>query len=229
MSVTKDFAQSWNSSVNKIGRGTIFPVIIFSFLPNLYLYFVHGFAVPVEIMLQSWLMVAAAFGAFYIVEPMSYYPILGLAGTYISFTSGNISNMRVPCSAIAQEVTGVEPETPEAEIISTLGITGSVVTNLVAVSLAALAGTQLLAILPEPITIAFQSYAAPAIFGAVFGQFAISNFKVAAFALVFAIAFSLFATMSGITLLAKPWMIILMTIVFTVCFARLLYNKEKNQ
>lgn len=223
-----NFNQKWNSAVNIIGRCTIVPVILVSLFPNVYLYLVYGFVAPIDIMLQSWFVVATVFGAFYIIEPMSYYPILGLAGTYISFTSGNISNMRVPCSATAQEVTGVKPQTPEAEIVSTLGLTGSVFTNLVMISIAALVGAQILSALPETIAKAFQTYAAPAIFGAVFGQFAINNLKVAAFALFLTIAISIIAYLTKITLLSEGWMVILLTITLTVCFARLLYMKDKK-
>ncbi|MFQ8729689.1 MAG: hypothetical protein ACLSAC_03830 [Enterocloster bolteae] len=49
-------------------------------------------------------------------------PILGIPGTYLTFLSGNTSNMRVPCSSVAQEAAGVEMGTEEGSIISTIGI-----------------------------------------------------------------------------------------------------------
>ena len=44
----------------------------------------------------------------YVYEPISYFAVLGIPGTYMSFLSGNISNLRVPASSIAQEAAGVE-------------------------------------------------------------------------------------------------------------------------
>ena len=225
------FKEIWDPSVNRLGRMTIFPVILASFLPNVYLYVVYGFIPPIEIMVETWLNILVIFAAFYIVEPMSYYPILGLAGTYLSFLSGNIGNMRVPCSAVAQEVVGVEPETPEAEIISTLGITGSIVTNLVAVSIAAIAGAKLLEIFPAPIMKAFQTFAAPAIFGAVFGQFAVQSFRTAAIALAIPLGILAVGYSTGtadIMLKKYGWAVMLATIVGTIAINKFLYDKEKK-
>ena len=229
MNKKEHFDQIWNPSVNRIGRSTIFAVAALSFLPTTYLYLVHGLIPPLEVMLNTWLLVAMVFGAFYVVEPMSYYPILGLAGTYISFLSGNIGNMRVPCSAIAQEVVGVKPETPEAEIISTLGLTGSVITNLIAVSLAAIVGAQLLGLLPASITYAFHHYAVPAIFGAVFGQFAMQSPRLAVFAIGIPLGLYFLAGQPGLAFLGRPWLIILVAIFGTVGIARFFYNQEKKQ
>lgn len=227
MSKMTEFNEMWNPAVNRLGRATILPVIACCFLPNIYLYMVYGFLPPLDVMMNTWMMVFVVFGAFYIVEPMAYYPILGLAGTYISFLSGNISNMRVPCSAVAQEVVGVEPETPEAEIVSTLGITGSVVTNIIAVSLAAVIGAQLLSVFPTSVIAAFQNYAAPAIFGAVFGQFAVQSLRTAAIALCIPILLYIVGSTMGVTFLLKPWLMIMVTIFSTIAITRFFYQKEK--
>lgn len=114
---------------------------VLSFPPLIYLYVVHGILPPFAQSMTAWMLVASVFGAFYVVEPTSYYPILGLAGTYISFLSGNISNLRLPCSAMAQEVVGVQEGTKQAEIVGTMGIIGSVIVNLIGVTLAAVFGT----------------------------------------------------------------------------------------
>lgn len=225
---TESFDSFWDTQANMIGRRTIFPLILLCFLPNIYLYLIYGFVPPIDAMIKTWGMVAVVFGAFYVVEPMSYYPILGLAGTYISFTTGNIGNMRVPCSAIAQEVVGVTPETPEAEIISTLGITGSVVTNLIAVSIAAVAGAQLLAMFPESIADAFKNYSAPAIFGAILGQFAIQNIKLGVIAVLIAFGMFFSSYLTGIAILGAAWFVIIVTIAGTVGCARLFYVNSKK-
>jgi hypothetical protein len=36
------------------------------------------------------------------IEPVSYFLVLGICGTYISFLAGNISNFRLPVSAVAR-------------------------------------------------------------------------------------------------------------------------------
>jgi len=75
--------KDWKDPVIKVGMITLLMASALSFLPVLYLYFVHGIIPSVSLMLKSWGMIALLFGAFYIVEPVSYYVVLGLAGTYV--------------------------------------------------------------------------------------------------------------------------------------------------
>ena len=214
----RQFDQDWKKPINRIGVATLLSAAVLSFLPCIYLYIVYGVFPPLGVALKAWGLIAAIFGAFYIVEPVSYYPILGLSGTYMSFLAGNISNLRLPCSAVAQEVVEVEPGTKEAEIASTLGIAGSVVTNLVFVSLAAVAGYTLLGLLPDPVVAAFECYTVPAIFGAVYGQFALRHPSLAVIAMpIPLIMFFVFE--------APDWVTIVASVFGTIAISRLLYKR----
>lgn len=195
------------------------------FLPNLYLYLAYDAVPSLSVSLQAWGMIAAIFGANYILEPVSFYPVLGLSGTYISFLTGNIGNMRLPCSATAQDVVGIEPATQEAEIISTLGITGSVVTNLFFVSIAAVAGATILATLPGPMADAFKLYAVPAIFGGMFGQFVLKFPYIAIFGISIPLGLSLGAHSLGIPFMGKPYVVIVCAVFGCIAIGRILYKK----
>ncbi|MDD4552143.1 hypothetical protein RBH88_00990 [Aminobacterium sp. MB27-C1] len=220
-----EFENIWKKPAVKIGFITVIIPTLMCFLPNIYLYLRYGAFPPVSVALKSWGMIAAIFGAFYVVEPVSYYPILGLTGTYISFLSGNIGNLRVPCSAVAQEVVGVEAGSPEAEIVSTLGLTGSVVTNLFFTTLAAIAGTALLAVFPEPIAIAFKQYTVAAIFGAVFGQFTLKYPKLAVAGIAIPLLIYIVAPKIGLGFLTQTWIVIVASVFGTIAVGRLLYKK----
>lgn len=54
------------------------------------------------------------------VEPISYFPVVGAAGTYMAFLSGNISNMRIPCASMAQVAADVEPGTEKDLLLQPL-------------------------------------------------------------------------------------------------------------
>lgn len=207
----------WKKPVIKIGMITMLSAAVFSFIPLIYLYIVHGIMIDFPTALKAWGLIVAVFGAFYIVEPVSFYPILGLAGTYLSFLSGNISNLRLPCSAMAQEVVGVKEGTREAEIIGTMGIVGSIIVNLIGVTLAAVIGTWILGLLPAIIVGAFRSYTAPAIFGAVFGQFAMRQPKLAPFALAIPLV------LLGI-FKAPIWLVIVSSVFGTIIVGRIFYK-----
>jgi len=109
--------EHWTRPVVRIGMITMLSACILSFLPLVYLYIVYGVYPKLSTAITAWGLIAAVFGAMYFVEPISYYPILGLAGTYMSILSGNVSNLRLPCSAMAQEVLGVKEGTRQAELI----------------------------------------------------------------------------------------------------------------
>jgi hypothetical protein len=218
----KEFESLWTGPVVRTGMITLLLAAGLSFLPVLYLAIFYKTFPPLSIALKSWGMIAALFGAMYVVEPVSYYSILGLAGTYLSFLSGNISNLRLPCAAMALEVTDTEPGTHKAEVVSTLGITGSIITNLTGVTLAAFVGSALIRVLPPIITDAFRNYTVPAIFGAVFGQFAIKYPKLAVIAFAIPVVLRL-------TTGFPAWVLIVASVFGTILIARLLYNSETKK
>lgn len=219
-----EFERIWNKPAKKIGVPTLLIPAAMCFLPNLYLYLVHGVFPSFQVAMESWGMIAAIFGAIYVIEPVSFYPVLGLTGTYISFLSGNIGNMRLPCSATAQDVVGVEPASQEAEIISTLGITGSVVTNLIFVSIAAVSGAAILQMLPPVVADALKIYAVPAIFGAMFGQFVLKYPLIAVFGIGIPVCLYLGGPAIGMPVLAKPYVVIASAVFGCIGVGRILYK-----
>ncbi len=215
----KQWHEDWYLPVKKVGMATLLIAALFSFFPLAYLYFAKGIVPDVTTALKAWGLVAASFGAFYIVEPVSYYAILGLAGTYLSFLTGNIANLRLPCSAMAQEVLEVKEGTREAEIIGTLGITGSVITNLVGVTLAAIIGMSIIEVMPDIVIHAFRNYTAPAIFGAVFGQFSMRYPKLAPFGIGIPLVLS---AVFG----APAWVQILGAVFGTIFIGKILFDRD---
>ena len=101
------YSGTYIPGIVKWGKITLLLGIFAGFLPALVRAF-RGYMPPVSAIIAGTLMQISVSGAFYIVEPISYFPILGIPGTYLTFLSGNTSNMRVPCSSVAQEAAGVE-------------------------------------------------------------------------------------------------------------------------
>ncbi len=67
-----------------------------------------------------------------LIEALSYAPLLGTGGQYMSFITGNVSNLKLPCALNAQSITGVEKGSEEEEIVTTISIAvSSIVTTLV--------------------------------------------------------------------------------------------------
>ena len=100
------------------------------------------------------------------VEPISYFPIVGVAGTYMAFVSGNFSNLRIPCAMIAKKAAGVEPGTDRGSIVATLGMAVSIIVNVIILAAGIFAGAQVLQQLPEIVVNALQLLL-PALVGAI--------------------------------------------------------------
>lgn len=218
----KNIALEYEKSFTKpsiiIGSITVALAMLASFLPSIYLYLAHGVWPDTSHLLTAWGSIAVAFGAFYIVEPMSYFPIFGLSGTYIGILSGNISQIRLPAASTAQDVLEVEPTSKKGEIVGILAICGSVVTNIIFLTVAVLAGSAILAMLPESVTSAMSNYILPSLFGACFGSFAIKKLQIALYALPIAVILRL-AKVPG-------WICIIGAIFGTLIITYVLYKKK---
>ena len=153
--------------VNKIGKITGYLGVLLSFTPALVLAVVYGILPKPAALLTAFISGASAFGVLWFVEPISYFPVVGAAGTYMAFLSGNISNMRIPCASMAQVAADVEPGTEKGSVVAILG-------------------TSVLSMLPDTIKAALN-YLLPALFGALLVQFGMKMKKHSVIMVVFAI------------------------------------------
>lgn len=216
-----NYEKSFTKPIIRYGSLTNLLAIPLCFIPAIYLWLVKGAFPGWNNILTGWMYVASMFAIYSVVEPICYFPILGLPGTYMSFLSGNIGNMRVPCAVVAQESLGVEPGTKKAELIATLGIAGSIFTNTIMVTIAAIGGAALMSIFPPVVLTAFK-YVSSAIFGAMFAMFASKNLKYGAFSLVVVMAMLLSK--------AIPVYIMIPIAVFsTAIFGVFDYNKKQSK
>ena len=94
------------------------------------LYF--GVFPPFENVFKGLLQVIPLYWTVAVVEVIFYTPMLGAAGTYLSFVTGNIVNLKLPCAISAMESAKVKANSEEGEVISTIAIaTSSIVTTIV--------------------------------------------------------------------------------------------------
>lgn len=218
----ENYMATWKKNSIRIGSPTNILAALTSFLPVIYLCMRYDCWPDPKLVLSAWGMIAISFGAFYVVEPVSYYASLGMSGTYLSFLSGNIGNMRVPCAALALDVTKSEAGTIQAEVVSTMAICGSIITNLIATTAAALVGAAVVSVLPAVIAEGLKSYASAAIFGATLGNFALKNPKVAVIGLIIPVTCKLIGTIPA-------WVIIVLSVFGTVAVARVFYMIDKKK
>lgn len=76
----------------------------------------------------------AFFFATGIVEVVAYSPMLGAGGTYLSFVTGNIMNLKMPCALNAMENAKVKANTEEGEVITTIAISASIIVTTIVIA-----------------------------------------------------------------------------------------------
>ncbi|MCQ2373093.1 MAG: hypothetical protein MJ050_03340 [Phascolarctobacterium sp.] len=170
-------------SIISFGRITNLLGVAFAFLPALVLCFVYNIYPPVSAVIAGVVMQVSVSGVFWFVEPISYFPVLGIAGTYMSFLSGNIGNLRLPASVAAQQAAGVEAGTEEGSIISTIGVAVSIIVNVLMLTVGVILGAQILGSIPPVIKGALNNIL-PALFGAMLAQQFVPNPKIGSVAVV---------------------------------------------
>ncbi|WP_313758151.1 hypothetical protein [Tissierella sp.] len=208
--------------VTKIGRFTMLLGLLVSFLPPVVMTWGFGFNPGFGAIIAGAISQMSVSGAFYFSEPISYFPIVGRAGLYMGFLSGNLVNMRIPAAVSAVEGSGYKSGTDEGAIMGTIGIGVSIWIGIIFLLLAVFAGQTVLSALPESF-MKMLSLIIPALFGGVFAQFAIKSPKTGAFAL--AIAFIMTKVVAFIP--GKPSFIVTLVAVFsTIAFAKRQLSKQ---
>lgn len=114
-----------------------------------------------------------------IIEVITFSPMLGSGATYLAFTTGNLTNLKVPCALNAMEIAETEPGSSQGEVISTIAVaTSSLVTNLVLV-IGVLLFVQLTPVLASPLLKPAFENILPALFGALGYLYISKNWKLA--------------------------------------------------
>ena len=91
--------------------------------------------------------------------------MLGAGGSYLSFVTGNISNLKLPVALNALEQTNANIRTEEGEIVSTVAIAVSSIVTMVIICLGVLLITPLTPILDAPVLAPAFAQILPALFG----------------------------------------------------------------
>ena len=162
----------------KYGRMTSLIGVVASLVPLIVLALVFGVMPTAKAIAAAAAIRISACLVYYFIEPISFQPVLGIPGTYMAFLSGNISNLRVPCSSVAQQAAGVQEGTPEGAVISTVGVAVSVVVNTTILTIGVLLGQQIISMIPASLVSALV-YLVPALYGAMLMQMVLYAPKIA--------------------------------------------------
>ena len=157
-----------------------------------------------------------------VIETITFVPMLGAGGSYLSFVTGNISNLKLPCAINALEQNGVSASSEEGEIISTIAIAASSIVTTIIIIIGVICIVPLTPILEAPVLEPAFAQMLPALFGGLGVAFVSKNWKIAVAPVVLMLILFIFvpALNSGTVGIMVP-----VSVLFTIGVSRILYKK----
>ena len=201
----------WNISMMVILM--MFPVavgLIFKALPNW------------EAVGYGLLATAPMYWAVGIVETITYIPMLGAGGSYLSFVTGNISNLKLPCALNALEAAEVKVQSEEGEIISTVAIAVSSIVTTVIIIIGVVLIIPLTPLLENPVLKPAFDQLLPALFGALGVVFVSKNWKISIAPVILMLILFVFVPAINTSTVG---IMVPVGVVFTLVFSRILYKR----
>ena len=201
----------WNLSV--MAMLFLFPIgvgLIYQAMPDW-----HGF-------LMGIIATAPMYWAVAVIETFTYVPMLGAGGSYLSFVTGNISNLKLPVALNALEQAEVNISSEEGEIVSTIAIAVSSIVTTLIIILGVLLITPLTPVLNAPVLAPAFAQILPALFGGLGVVFISKNWKIAVAPVLLMLILFIFvpALNAGTVGIMVP-----VGVLFTLAVARILYKK----
>ena len=168
------------------------------------------------------LSTAPMYWAVGVIETITFVPMLGAGGSYLSFVTGNISNLKLPCAINALEQNEVSASSEEGEVISTIAIATSSIVTTIIIIIGVVCIVPLTPILEAPVLEPAFAQMLPALFGGLGVAFVSKNWKIAIAPVLLMLVLFIFvpALNAGTVGIMVP-----VSVLFTIAVSRILYKK----
>ena len=213
---------TYMESVHHYGRiwGIIVGLVLLAF--PLVLSLVFRTMPNFEVLLKGVIATAPMYWAVGIVEIFTFVPMLGAGGTYLSFITGNISNLKLPCAIDAMERAGVKASDEEGEVISTISIAVSSIVTTLIIIIGVICIVPLTPVLESPVLVPAFDMILPALFGGLAVVFISKNLKLSIAPIILMLALFIFVPALNASTVG---IMVPVGVIFTVIAARILYKK----
>ena len=168
------------------------------------------------------LATAPMYWAVGVVEVITFIPMLGAGGSYLSFVTGNISNLKLPCALNALENAEVKAQSEEGEIVSTIAIAVSSIVTTVIIILGVILIVPPSPILSNPVLQPAFDQMLPALFGALGVVFISKNWKISIAPILLMLVLFVFVPAINTS---SVGIMVPVGVVFTLVVSRILYKK----
>lgn len=214
---------SYMDCVHRNGRIWNLSMMVLLFLFPMAVAVIYQAAPDWHGLLMGMIATAPMYWAVGVVETFTYVPMLGAGGSYLSFVTGNISNLKLPVALNALEQADVKINSEEGEIISTVAIAVSSIVTTLIILLGVLLITPLTPVLNAPVLEPAFAQILPALFGGLGVVFISKNWKIAVapILLMLVLFIAVPALNAGTVGIMVP-----VGVLFTLAVSRILYKKN---
>ena len=213
---------SYIDSVHRDGRIWNIGVMILLMMFPISVALIFGAAPDWGALVVGLIATAPMYWAVGVVETITFVPMLGAGGSYLSFVTGNISNLKLPCAINALEQNEVSASSEEGEIISTIAIATSSIVTTIIIIIGVILIVPLSPILEAPVLEPGFAQMLPALFGGLGVAFVSKNWKIAIAPVVLMLILFIFvpALNAGTVGIMVP-----VSVLFTIGVSRILYKR----
>ena len=210
-------------SVHRDGRIWNISVMIALFMYPILVGVLFGVLPDWHGLLMGLVATAPMYWAVAVVETFTYVPMLGAGGSYLSFVTGNISNLKLPVALNALEQASANIRTEEGEIVSTIAIAVSSIVTTVIIILGVILITPLTPTLDAPVLAPAVAQILPALFGGLGVVFVSKNWKIAVAPVILMLALFIFVPALNASTVG---IMVPVGVLFTIGVSRILYKKH---
>lgn len=120
----------YNQMVHRVGKITLLMGLVLTFTLPVTLWLFFDIMPSGDVLLAAFVGVSSVLLPTAIIETLSYAPLLGSSGLYITTMTGSYMSLRIPSGISAMDAAGVERGTEKGDLISTIGIAISVFVSI---------------------------------------------------------------------------------------------------
>ena len=213
---------SYIESVHRDGRVWNLSVMVLLMAFPLTVAAIFGTAPDWGALVMGLIATAPMYWAVGVIETITFVPMLGAGGSYLSFVTGNISNLKLPCALNALEQNEVSATSEEGEVISTIAIATSSIVTTIIIIIGVICIVPLTPILVAPVLEPAFAQMLPALFGGLGVAFVSKNRKIAVAPIALMLVLFIFIPTlnSGTVGIMVP-----VSTLFTIAVARILYKR----
>lgn len=173
------YLQKFNQQLHMLGRITLGVAIVLLIGAPLLMGLLYGVMPDMSGFLKGIIKVGIIYIPVAIVEFLVYAPMLGTGGSYLTFLTGNVTNLKIPCAMNSRDIAKTEVGTVENEIISTISISVSALVTMMVIFIGVLLLVPLTPVLQNPVLTPAFDTVVPALFGALGLKYFIKSLKIA--------------------------------------------------